>query len=121
MFTGQGSQCIGMGKDLYKSYKVVREIHEEVDECLKFSLTKLIHDGLQIDLDMTENAQPALVVHAYAVMAALNVCTQTLKELKSFTYSWTCRQNWDLMHLIKPDSFWVIVLVKYVHLRVQIP
>lgn len=70
-FPGQGSQQVGMGKDLADSYQVARDVFNEVDEALGKSLTKIMWDGPAQDLTLTENAQPALMAVSIAVMRCL--------------------------------------------------
>ena len=71
VFPGQGSQAVGMGVDLAKSFVVARETFEEVDEALKQNLFKLISEGPIETLTLTENAQPALMSVSLAVMRVL--------------------------------------------------
>ena len=61
VFPGQGSQAIGMGKDLAAAFPEAREVFGEVDDALKQNLTKLMFEGEESDLTLTENAQPALM------------------------------------------------------------
>ena len=70
-FPGQGSQQVGMGKDLADSYQAARDVFNEVDEALGKSLTKIMWDGPAQDLTLTENAQPALMAVSIAVMRCL--------------------------------------------------
>jgi len=70
-FPGQGSQQVGMGKDLADSYQVARDVFNEVDDALGKSLTKIMWDGPAEDLTLTENAQPALMAVSIAVMRCL--------------------------------------------------
>ncbi len=66
VFPGQGSQTVGMGKDLAAQYPVARQTFEEADSILGFSLSKLMWDGPEADLNDTINTQPALFVHSMA-------------------------------------------------------
>jgi [acyl-carrier-protein] S-malonyltransferase len=73
IFPGQGSQYAGMGKDLAESFPAAREVFEEVDEALGFSLSRLCFEGPSEDLQLTENTQPAILavsVAAYRAMIA---------------------------------------------------
>ncbi len=71
VFPGQGSQAVGMGKDLAGAFPEAREIFDEVDEALKQNLSKLIFEGPADDLTLTENAQPALMAVSMAVVKVL--------------------------------------------------
>ncbi len=73
VFPGQGSQAVGMGKDLADAFPVAREVFQEVDEALKQNLTKLMFEGPEDELTLTENAQPALMAASMAAMAVLKV------------------------------------------------
>jgi [acyl-carrier-protein] S-malonyltransferase len=66
VFPGQGSQAVGMGKDLAAQFPVARQTFEEADSMLGFSLSKLMWDGPKEELDETVNTQPALYVHSVA-------------------------------------------------------
>ena len=71
VFPGQGSQAIGMGKELAEVFVDAREVFGEVDDALKQNLTKLMFEGHETDLTLTENAQPALMAVSLAVMRVL--------------------------------------------------
>ena len=60
IFPGQGSQLVGMGKDFYEKFDLVKNLFKEADEILNFSLSKLILDGPKEELDLTINTQPAV-------------------------------------------------------------
>ena len=66
IFPGQGSQSVGMGKALAESSNVARHLFEEVDEALRQKLTRLMAEGPQDELTLTENAQPAIMANAVA-------------------------------------------------------
>ncbi len=70
-FPGQGSQTVGMGKDLADTYKAARELFEEVDEALQQNLSRLMWQGPPEELQLTENAQPALMAVSMAIMKVL--------------------------------------------------
>lgn len=71
VFPGQGSQFVGMGKDIYDTFPVAREVFEEVDETLKQNLTRTIFEGPEKDLILTINAQPALMAVSLAVLRVI--------------------------------------------------
>ena len=67
IFPGQGSQLVGMGKDLYEKYSLVKNLFNEADETLGFSLSNLILSGPKEELDLTENTQPAIFLLSYSI------------------------------------------------------
>jgi [acyl-carrier-protein] S-malonyltransferase len=71
VFPGQGSQAIGMGKALAEAFGAARLVFEEVDEALKQKLSKLMFEGPENELVLTENAQPALMAVSVAVLRVL--------------------------------------------------
>ncbi|WP_297487976.1 ACP S-malonyltransferase [Acidocella sp.] len=71
IFPGQGSQAVGMGRDLAAAFAPARQVFEEVDEVLKQKLTKLMFEGPGDELTLTENAQPALMAVSLAVLRVL--------------------------------------------------
>lgn len=71
IFPGQGSQAVGMGKDLYEKSLVARRIFEEVDEALHEKLSQLIFSGDDASLTATQNAQPAIMAVSMAAVRAL--------------------------------------------------
>jgi len=71
VFPGQGSQAVGMGGDLAGAFATAREVFGEVDEALKQNLSKLMQEGPESDLLLTENAQPALMAVSVAVVRIL--------------------------------------------------
>ena len=71
LFPGQGSQAIGMGKALSDASPVAREIFQEVDDALGQNLFKLMTDGPEDQLTLTENAQPAIMANAIATLRVL--------------------------------------------------
>jgi [acyl-carrier-protein] S-malonyltransferase len=67
IFPGQGSQLVGMGKDLYDKHSLVQNLFNEADETLGFSISDLILNGSKEDLDLTENTQPAIFLLSYSI------------------------------------------------------
>jgi len=71
VFPGQGSQTVGMGKDLYDTFEAARDVFQQVDDALKQNLSAMIFNGPIEDLNLTENTQPALMAVSLAVMNVL--------------------------------------------------
>ena len=71
LFPGQGSQVVGMGKTLAEAFATARETFEEADEALNQKLSKLMWEGPESDLVLTENAQPAIMAASMAVVRVL--------------------------------------------------
>ncbi|WP_139492879.1 ACP S-malonyltransferase [Brevibacillus dissolubilis] len=70
VFPGQGSQVVGMGKDLYEYSQAAKEIFDQADQALGFSLSTLCFEGPEEDLRLTENTQPAILTASIAALAA---------------------------------------------------
>ena len=71
LFPGQGSQAVGMGAELAEAFQPAREVFQEVDEALGQNLSRLMREGPEGDLTLTENAQPALMAVSLAVIRSL--------------------------------------------------
>lgn len=85
VFPGQGSQSIGMGKDLDTNFSVAHEVFQEVDDALHFSLSKLMFEGDIAELTQTQNAQPAIMATSIAALRAIEKETgKKLSETASF-------------------------------------
>ena len=75
IFPGQGSQYVGMGKELAENFKVARETFEEADEALGFNLSGLCFNGPEEDLKLTFNTQPAILTTSIACLRVLSAET----------------------------------------------
>ena len=71
IFPGQGSQAVGMGQELYAAFSDARAVFEEIDESLSQNLSKMMFEGPEEDLNLTENTQPALMAVSMAVVEVL--------------------------------------------------
>ncbi|MEE4205718.1 MAG: ACP S-malonyltransferase, partial [Erythrobacter sp.] len=71
VFPGQGSQKVGMGKDLAEASAAAREVFEEVNEALLQNLSGMMAEGPEEDLTLTQNAQPAIMANSIAVLRVL--------------------------------------------------
>jgi [acyl-carrier-protein] S-malonyltransferase len=71
VFAGQGSQVVGMGKDMYAKYQVFRDVYSRTDDILGTSLSKVILDGPEDVLMRTENAQPAILAFSFGCIRLL--------------------------------------------------
>ena len=71
VFPGQGSHKVGMGAELAEASAAAREVFEEVDEALGQGLSRIMREGPEEELTLTENAQPAIMAHSIAVLRVL--------------------------------------------------
>ncbi|HIG09864.1 MAG TPA: ACP S-malonyltransferase [Alphaproteobacteria bacterium] len=86
IFPGQGSQKIGMGKDLFDSFTEAKEVFEEVDDALSLKLSKIIFEGDEEELKLTINTQPALMCMSYAIVRVIEkMLAKPLSEIAKFT------------------------------------
>jgi len=67
IFPGQGSQMVGMGKEFYDKFALVKNLFKEADDILNFSMSKLILEGPKEELDLTINTQPAIFLISYSI------------------------------------------------------
>src|SRR6266851_3539441 len=72
LFPGQGSQRVGMGKDLAENFAIARETYTEADDALGFSLAKLCFEGPEEELQITANTQPAVLATSIAAFRAFS-------------------------------------------------
>ncbi|HMA82512.1 MAG TPA: ACP S-malonyltransferase [Candidatus Binatia bacterium] len=75
VFPGQGSQYVGMAKELFAQFDAARELFAEADDALGFSLSKLCFDGPEADLKLTENTQPAILAASIAALRVIEAET----------------------------------------------
>ena len=85
IFPGQGSQIVGMGRDLYDKYDLVKKLFKEADNTLNFPLSKLILEGPKEELDLTINTQPAIFLISYSIFSVIkNEFNINLNKAKYF-------------------------------------
>jgi [acyl-carrier-protein] S-malonyltransferase len=71
IFPGQGSQMVGMGKEFYDKFDLVKNLFNEADDTLNFSMSKLILEGPKEELDLTVNTQPAIFLISYSIYSVI--------------------------------------------------
>jgi [acyl-carrier-protein] S-malonyltransferase len=71
IFPGQGSQSVGMGKEFYDKYDLVKSLFKEADEALNTSFSKIILEGPKEELDLTANTQPAIFLVSYSIFQVI--------------------------------------------------
>src|SRR5580765_4235983 len=73
LFPGQGSQTVGMGRDLAEQFPIAEQTFAEADEACGFALSKLCFEGPEEDLKLTENTQPAILTVSVAALRVLAI------------------------------------------------
>jgi len=71
LFPGQGSQVVGMGSEFFNNFEVVKKIFKQADEKLNYSISKLILEGPEDELQLTKNTQPAILTVSYSIFRVL--------------------------------------------------
>ena len=85
LFPGQGSQIVGMGSEFYKNFASVKKIFSEADESLNFKISKVILEGPENELKLTQNTQPSILLVSYAIFSVLkNEYNFNLENIKYF-------------------------------------
>jgi len=84
LFPGQGSQFVGMGKDFFDKFDIVKKIFKDTDQKLNYNLSKIILEGPENDLKLTKNTQPAILTISYSIFQLMK--EEFNIELKNFKY-----------------------------------
>ena len=85
LFPGQGSQIVGMGSEFYKNFPIVEKIFSEADEAVNFKISKIILEGPESELKLTQNTQPAILLVSYSIFSVLkNEFNFDLEKIKYF-------------------------------------
>ncbi len=71
LFPGQGSQIVGMGSEFYNNYEIVKKIFKQADEKLNYKISKIILEGPDSELRLTQNTQPAILTVSYSIFSVL--------------------------------------------------
>ena len=71
LFPGQGSQIVGMGSEFYNNFEIVKKIFKEADDKLNYKISKIILNGPEDQLKLTQNTQPAILTVSYAIFSVL--------------------------------------------------
>ena len=84
LFPGQGSQTVGMGSEFYKNFDLVKKIFKEADDKLNYPISKIILEGPEDQLQLTQNTQPAILTVSYSIFSVLK--NEFDINFKSFKY-----------------------------------
>ena len=106
LFPGQGSQVVGMGSEFYSNFDIVKKIFKQADEKLNYPISKLILEGPENKLQLTENTQPAILTVSYAIFKVLKDEFGRMKDEPKRT-----------SFILHPSSFILHVLLSLPHLR----
>ena len=107
LFPGQGIQRVGMGKDLYEEFPVAKELYDEADKLLGFSLKQISFEGPQDLLTNSKNAQVAIVINSYVIFEIIRdqldfscVAGHSLGEYTAYLVAGTFSFP-DVLHLVR--------------------
>ena len=84
LFPGQGSQIVGMGSEFYNNFNIVKKIFNEADQKLNFPISKMILEGPEDQLQLTQNTQPAILTVSYSIFKVLK--KEFNFDFKTFKY-----------------------------------
>ena len=85
LFPGQGSQIVGMGSEFYNNFPIVKKLFEEADETLGFKISKIILEGPDSELKLTQNTQPSIMLVSYSIFLILkNEFNFNMEKVKYF-------------------------------------
>tara|TARA_B110000259_G_scaffold92300_1_gene106998 strand:+ start:1741 stop:2673 length:933 start_codon:yes stop_codon:yes gene_type:complete len=85
LFPGQGSQIVGMGSEFYNNFSIVKKLFSEADDKLNFKISKIILDGPEKELRLTQNTQPAILLVSYSIYLVMKKeFNFSLDEIKYF-------------------------------------
>jgi [acyl-carrier-protein] S-malonyltransferase len=85
LFPGQGSQIVGMGSEFYNNFQAVKKIFSEADEAVNYKISKIILEGPENELKLTQNTQPAILLVSYAIFSVLkNEFDFNIEKVKYF-------------------------------------
>ena len=71
LFPGQGSQVVGMGSEFYNNFPIVKKLFAEADDKLGFKISKIILEGPEDSLKLTQNTQPSILLVSYSIFTVL--------------------------------------------------